>query len=203
MCSEKLDVGAPTATTYDPNARDELAALVSSARQGDHLAWAAIVNRYSILLVSVIRSFRFEPEEARDIAQVVWLRLVEQLVNLRDPGALAGWLSTTTRNECIRRSRRQRESTPYHDLRNESANTKGPEEVALDHVEQARVHRCFGRLDDRCQQLLALSVSDIDGGYTSIAAMLNIPVGSIGPTRARCLDKLRRLLETSATNHHD
>ena len=132
MCSEKLDVGAPTATTYDPNARDELAALVSSARQGDHLAWAAIVNRYSILLVSVIRSFRFEPEEARDIAQVVWLRLVEQLVNLRDPGALAGWLSTTTRNECIRRSRRQRESTPYHDLRNESANTKGPEEVALD-----------------------------------------------------------------------
>ncbi len=186
---------------HRPSSDDEAESirdLVDRARNGDSLAWEAIVRRYARLVISVTRSFRFEPEDVNDVSQVVWLRLVEQLGSLREPDALAGWISVTTRNECIRRDRIRRRPPVEHRLVDLSASARLPEDQVLDGLDRARVRSCFHDMDDRCQQLLALLASDAEGSYAAISELLRIPIGSIGPTRARCLNTLRRLLESSA-----
>jgi RNA polymerase sigma factor (sigma-70 family) len=174
-----------------------VADLVRAAGEGSQQAWDEIVERFAGLVWGVARSHRLAPADAADVSQTVWLRLVEHLGRLREPEALAGWIATTTRHECLRTLRRAGRELP-DDLSESSAERAdprpGPEVLAMRAERRAIVWEALGRLSVRCQTLLrALAVSP-DASYSEISSALDMPVGSIGPTRGRCLERLRRQL---------
>lgn len=169
--------------------------LVSQANGGSQQAWNAIVDRYASLVWSICQRFRLSEADAADVSQTVWLRLVEQLPSLREAAALPGWLSTTTRRECIRVSKlSQRTGGGYEDMvenlpADEDATAVDAELLAAER--RALVREGLAQLPPHCQKLLALLVDGEQRGYAQISQALQMPVGSIGPTRARCLGKLR------------
>jgi RNA polymerase sigma factor (sigma-70 family) len=170
--------------------------LVMRARNGDKQAWDAIVERYAPLVWGICRWHRLSRADADDVSQTVWLRLVDQLAAIHEPTALAGWLATTTHRECRRVLRQGRPpQAPWQglDADNISDNQTGMAEHALLLAERhAALREAFAHLPPSCQQLLALLTQDPPMRYAQISARLRIPAGSIGPSRGRCLDKLRR-----------
>jgi len=171
-----------------------VADLVAGARNGDSQAWDALVERYAPLIWSICRRYGISGPAAEDVAQHVWLHLVESLNNLRDPAALPGWVSTTTRRECCRIRRVQ---GPLADntqvLENlPDGHAKTVEHELLMAERHATLREAFARLPLPFQRLLALLVADPPVPYAEISVRLGIPVGSIGPTRTRSLDRLRR-----------
>jgi RNA polymerase sigma factor (sigma-70 family) len=171
-------------------------ALVGRAREGDQAAWDQIIERFAPLVWSVCRRFRLSDADAHDVGQNVWLRLVEYLPTLREAAALPGWLATTARRECLRVQRgawqRERQLVePTIELAADDESTQVDRWLIA--AERALALReAFGRLEPRCQELLSLLMQDPPIAYADISADLSIPVGSIGPSRARCLAKLRR-----------
>ena len=169
------------------------AALVSRAAAGDRNAWDEIVERYSPLIWSICRGHGLGSADAADVAQAVWLHLVDQLDHLRDPGAVAGWLATTTVRECLRRLTGrgpERLDTRLADSPPPAAGVVIDEQILAGRHMALRA--AFAGLPSRYQQLLSMLISDPPHSYAEISAELGIPVGSIGPYRARCLDRLRR-----------
>lgn len=166
--------------------------LVIRARDGDETAWSELVFRYAPLVWSICRQFRLTDAECDDIGQTVWLGLVESLSKLREPAALPGWLVTTTRRECLRVQdfRRRR---PTHELRELDISDPGSidDRYARTELESA-MREAFAQLGPPCQQLLVLLMQSPPVPYAEITARLGMPPGSIGPTRARCLARLRR-----------
>lgn len=173
-----------------------VAELLAAAEQGSQVAWDALVDRYGRLVWSVIRSFRLDAATAADVSQTVWLRLVEHCGRIRDPERLPSWLATTARNESIRASRRLARAVPT-EFTMEIPDDRAPStEERLLHDEQlAEVVAAFGGMSGKCRELLGLLCSDPPLEYEEISVVLEMPVGSIGPTRARCLERLRRMLE--------
>jgi RNA polymerase sigma factor (sigma-70 family) len=171
-----------------------VADLVAGARNGDRQAWDALVERYAPLIWSICRRYGISGPAAEDVVQHVWLHLVESLNDLRDPAALPGWISTTTRRECCRIRRVQ--DLMAHDaqvLENlPDGHDKTGEHELLMAERHATLREAFARLPLRFQRLLALLVADPPVPYAEISARLGIPVGSIGPNRSRSLDRLRR-----------
>ena len=169
------------------------AALVSRAAAGDRNAWDEIVEWYSPLIWSICRGHGLGSADAADVAQAVWLHLVDQLDHLRDPGAVAGWLATTTVRECLRRLTGrgpERLDTRLADSPPPAAGVVIDEQILAGRHMALRA--AFAGLPPRYQQLLSMLISDPPHSYAEISAELGIPVGSIGPYRARCLDRLRR-----------
>jgi len=169
--------------------------LVTRARNGDRDAWDALVERYAPLVHSICRRYRLGPDDAEDVSQDVWLRLVDHLGNLRDPAALPGWLATTTQRECGRALRAARSpcAVCVPDAENIPDSQSGTAEQELLIAERhAALREAFTDLPPRWQQLLALLIQDPPVSYAQISATLGIPIGSIGPVRRRCLEKLRR-----------
>jgi RNA polymerase sigma factor (sigma-70 family) len=167
--------------------------LVAAAAGGNQAAWNAIVDRYAALVWSVCLRFRLSESDAADVVQTVWLRTVERLSSLREPAALPGWLATTTRRECLRVVG-SRGSLPLGELAATlpaDEETTAPDAELLAAERRALVREAFAQLPQHCQRLLALLVSSEAPSYAEIGARLQMPVGSIGPTRSRCLDKLR------------
>jgi RNA polymerase sigma factor (sigma-70 family) len=165
-----------------------VADLVAGAKNGDSQAWNALVERYSPLIWSICRQYRVDGPAVEDVAQCVWLHLVKNLHNLRDPAALPGWLATTTRRECSHLQR-----VPSAMRGNGQMLEDMPDEHELLVAELGAVLReACARLPVPYQRLLALLIADPPVPYTEISARLGIPVGSIGPTRRRLLDRLRR-----------
>jgi RNA polymerase sigma factor (sigma-70 family) len=170
--------------------------LVTRARNGDARAWDALVERYAPLIWSICRRHRLSDADARDVGQSVWLRLVDQLGTIRDPAALPGWLATTTRRECGRVlcvARGPLAATYLPDaetLPDEHAATAEQELLAAER--HAALRGALLDLPLDCQRLIALLAADPPVPYAEISTRLGIPVGSIGPTRQRCLDKLRQ-----------
>lgn len=170
--------------------------LVARARNGDKQAWDALVERYAPLIWSICRRHQLGTADAGDVSQSVWLRLVDQLDRIRDPAALPGWLATTTRRECLQVMRTARGSRPVgyvldvEILSDELAQTT--EQEVLEAERHAALRQAFSALDPFSQQLIALLIQDPPVSYAEISAELGIPVGSIGPSRGRCLGKLRR-----------
>jgi RNA polymerase sigma factor (sigma-70 family) len=177
---------------------DELAVtdLVTRARNGDEQAWDTLVERYVPLIWSICRRHRLGGADADDVGQTVWLRLVDQLGKIRDPAALPGWLATTTWRECDRvlRTARGRRAAGYPPTAETIPDDQGvtAEQELLAAETHAALREAFRRLPPRYQQLITLLTEDPPMPYADISARLGIPVGSIGPTRRRCLDKLRR-----------
>ena len=171
-------------------------ALVARARDGDKQAWDAIVERYAPLIWAICRRYRLDRPDADDVGQSVWLRLVDQLPLIRDPAALPGWIATTTRRECGRlvSAPRRREVLGYaQDVAEMPDPSPGAADAEVLVAERNAVLReAFRQLPPRCQELIGLLIADPPVPYADISGKLGIPVGSIGPTRARCLERLRR-----------
>ena len=179
-------------TCDDPVVTD----LVARARGGDVPAWDALVERYAPLIWSICRKYRLAGADADDVGQTVWLRLVDQLDKIREPAALAGWLATTTRRECGRlvRAAHRPHAVVYaldaETMADEQADAA--EQELLTAERHAALRAAFTSLPPDYQRLTAMLIADPPVPYAEISATLGMPVGSIGPTRSRCLDKMRR-----------
>jgi RNA polymerase sigma factor (sigma-70 family) len=169
--------------------------LVTRARNGDNRAWDDLVERYAPFVWSICRRHQLSDTDAGDVQQSVWLQLVSQLDKIRDPAALPGWLATTTWRECgrvLRAGRGPLAAGYVPDAETSPDQQAGMAEQELLAAErQAALREAFTRLPPRCQQLISMLIQDPPMSYAQISASLNIPVGSIGPRRDRCLDKLR------------
>jgi RNA polymerase sigma factor (sigma-70 family) len=179
-------------------------ALVMACRRGDQAAWDALVGRYERLVYAVARRAGMGVDEAADVYQRVFAILIEHLDSIEQPDQLGAWLISTTRREVWRIRRRERSAARFYadadDALTVPDETPQPDQIMELVEERARVRAAVAQLDERCRQLIGLLFSDADAlAYAEIATLLGISEGSIGPTRARCLDKLRRLLETPAT----
>jgi RNA polymerase sigma factor (sigma-70 family) len=172
------------------------ATLLAQAAQGDQRAWNELVDEHSRLLWSVARSFRLDAADANDVVQTTWLRLLEHLDRIEDPSRLVGWLVTTARREAMRVLRRSgRERPVVEDTVLDRPDEGPPVDAALLRDERDRaLWEAFARLGEKCRQLLRVAVTHPQA-YDEISEALGMPVGSIGPTRRRCLTQLRALLE--------
>jgi RNA polymerase sigma factor (sigma-70 family) len=173
------------------------AGLLARVNDGDESAWNELVDRFAGLVWSVARSFRLSRAATDDVVQTVWLRLAEYSSRIREPDKLASWLATATRNESLRVIRGQQRMVPQSEFSETSEPTsRSIEEMITDDVTLRAVLDAFERLPASDQQLLRLLCTVPPLDYRTIAEILGRSVGSIGPSRMRSLDKLRRLLPT-------
>jgi RNA polymerase sigma factor (sigma-70 family) len=171
-------------------------ALVGRVCAGDQQAWNEIVERYSPLVWSICRRYQLGRPDIDDVGQSIWLLLVENIRGLREPAALPGWIATATRRECLRVLRTVRRHDPGG-LPPEDLMPPGPadtmiEEELFEAQRNIAFRAAFAELPQGCHDLLSILMTDPPLGYAQISDTLKIPVGSIGPTRARCLQRLRR-----------
>ena len=177
--------------------REPVTPLVQRAAAGDQAAWNALVERYTNLVWSVARSYRLSGSDAGDVVQTTWLRLVENLGKVQDPERLPGWLATTARRECLRvlRAGGRELVGVVDDTAFDVVDELAP---ALDHAllqdeRDAALWDCFARLSERCQRLLRVLMAAEPPAYAQVSQAMGMPIGSIGPTRMRCLDRLREI----------
>lgn len=191
---------AMPATNGSESNPELLSALVGAAAHGDAHAWEQLVDRFASLVWSICRAHRLTEEDAADAAQLTWLHLLEHLDRIRDPQRLAGWLATTCRRECQALVRKSRSSVSVEQehLDRLAGGSSPADEPVLTAAEHAALWEAFQLLSKWCQQVLRELVIEPDDGppsYRQAAAKLQVPVGSLGPTRARCLRQLRNLLD--------
>ncbi len=204
----RLVPGAPVATTPTPRrppatghleGEAQLVALVEAARAGDDAAWQRLVARFDRRLRRAIGSYRLSPADVDDVLQATWLHLFTHAGEIREPAAIGGWLATTARRECLRilqaPVREQLSDDPgLADEREQD----GPEVALLAAERRAILGRALGTLPERHQRLMTLLASDAATDYQQVAEALDMPIGSIGPIRARSLARLRRHPELHA-----
>ena len=172
------------------------ATLLARAAQGDQRAWNALVNERRRLLWSVARSFRLDAADANDVVQTTWLRLLEHLDRIEDPSRLVGWLVTTARREAMRVLRRSGPGAAHHRGHRAGPARRRTARGLSAPAGRAQPRTVGGvlRLNEKCRQLLRVAVTHPQA-YDEISEAFGMPIGSIGPTRRRCLTQLRALLE--------
>ena len=164
--------------------------LIDACLRGEQDAWAELIARYQRLIYSVARKLCPQPEDTSDVFQRVCLDLYQSLKTLRSDRTLPAWLITVTKRRAYAVLRDTRENIPIEDYLAEAR----PEVEAVE--KEFLLERAVGDLPERCQSLLRLLYFDPhEPSYEQVSQRLGIPVASIGPTRARCLDKLRKLME--------
>ena len=176
---------------------DDDADLVLRARAGDSDAWDTLVDRLGSRVWAVARAQGLSRADADDVFQVTWMRLLTHLDSLRDPRRVSGWLTVTARHESFRVLRRNGRQIPTGD--DDDLDAALPLDQPVDagllaDERQKAVWDAVAKLPPHCQQLLRLLMADPPFSYEEITELLGVRQGSIGPTRGRCLDKLRRLL---------
>jgi RNA polymerase sigma factor (sigma-70 family) len=179
--------------------------LLVSAADGDQRSWEIIVARHSDLVWSVARSFRLGRADAADVCQATWLRLLEHLRDIRDSDRLSAWLATTARREALAVLRRSARTVPTGEawrLEPDDASTDEPDSKLLRSERARSVRQAFEQLPESCQQLLRIMLADPPPSYADVSAALGMATGSIGPARARCLDRLRQRLTTQEGSRH-
>jgi RNA polymerase sigma factor (sigma-70 family) len=176
----------------------DMAVLTERAARGDRAAWNVIVDRFTPLLWSIARSSRLSEADAADVIQATWLRFIQQLPQIRDPQRIASWLATTARHEALRTQRMHARDDPAEDpwVFDTLPDTGTPPapDVLIQTERDRDLWRAFNQLSPRCQKVLQVLLSDSRASYAAVGSALGMPVGSIGPTRSRCLAQLRRLL---------
>jgi RNA polymerase sigma factor (sigma-70 family) len=185
-------IGAEEADVLD------VAQLVRGAAEGDQCAWERLVDQYARLIWAITRDFRLAESDGADVAQVTWLHLLEHIDRLDRPDRVGSWLATTARHECLRRLAAGKKFVLANDdTAFESAFAHEPEvdERLLAAERTQDVREALASLPPRWQQLLAMLMADPPASYTEITDRLGIPIGSIGPTRGRCMARLRELLQ--------
>lgn len=195
------DVAEIAARPHDPTADrnglpERLATLLDCARSGDQQAFGEIVRELTPLLWHVARARGLDREDAADAVQAAWLCLLGSMQKIRDPAALRGWLITVTQREAWRlRTAIDRAGYPTADgLPDLAAHDLDPDQRVLDEEKRRCLWDNLHRLSPRCQELLRVVAFVERPDYTSVAGALGMPRGSIGPTRGRCLAKLRASL---------
>jgi RNA polymerase sigma factor (sigma-70 family) len=173
-----------------------ISSLIDAAAAGDERAWHEIVDRYAPLLASVIRRFRLNAAETQDVAQTVWLRLVEHMGSLRQPQALPMWIITTAKRESLRSLAERQRTVPYDPLdpswMDPLAEDAEPDTELLRADRHQALLAGLAELPARQRELLLLLVEDPPLSYEQISQRTGIPTGSIGPTRGRALERLRQ-----------
>jgi RNA polymerase sigma factor (sigma-70 family) len=177
----------------------DTAQLVRRAAAGDHRAWEGLVDQYSKLIWAMTRDFRLVESDAADVVQATWLRLLENIGRIEYPDRVGSWLATTARHECLRHvtARKRVMLVQDDDISLTEPVSHQPEvDERLLADERARdVREALALLPSRWQELLGLLMADPPASYAEISDQLGLPVGSIGPTRGRCLERLRVLLQ--------
>ncbi|MEU4802333.1 sigma-70 family RNA polymerase sigma factor [Actinosynnema sp. NPDC023587] len=170
------------------------AELLTRAHHGDQRAWRELVDRHIRLVWAVARSHRLSPDDAADVNQTVWLILAENLTTIRHPERLSAWLTTTTRREslAVLRLRGREQPVDLWDSVDEDEPT--PEDLAIGLDTDSRLWRAYTTLTDRCRQILHLLAFAPETPFRQVADAVGIPANSLGPTRGRCLEVLRRRL---------
>jgi len=170
--------------------------LVARAIDGDQAAWDQLVEDLTGLLWTVARSNGLEDTDAADVVQTTWLRLAENLHRLRDPERVSSWLVTTARRESLRVLRGQRDVLVGVEVSPERPALVDDADAPVIQAEQdARLWGAFSTLPMLCRSLLRVLMADPVPSYAEVSAALDMPVGSIGPRRARCLQRLRSVFE--------
>jgi len=173
----------------------QVATLLEAAADGDERAWSELVAQFHGLLWATARACGLSEADAADVTQTTWMRLAEHLGRITQPAALPGWLVSTTRREAISVSKRARRPHPAVLL----GSLDLDDDSAVDLLVRAERHQelraAFRRLGERCRLLLAMLSADARYSYDEISSQVDIPMGSIGPTRRRCLTKLSQLLD--------
>lgn len=169
--------------------------MVRAAAAGSQQAWNRLVERYLPLVIAVVRTFHLTSKDVEDISQTVWLRLVEHIGTLREPRALPGWIATTARHEAIRVQRMKMQASPVDPGAGGPLDRNAETADVGDRLLSAERHGALvaglAELPGPQRRLLELLVADPPLSYHQISDRLSIPVGSIGPTRARALARLR------------
>jgi RNA polymerase sigma factor (sigma-70 family) len=181
---------------------DPVPGWVKAAAAGDQRAWDLLVDRFAGLVWAICREHRLSDSDAADTVQLTWLRLLENLGRIRDPQRLAGWLATTCRRQCLAVLRQSKTTIPTtaESLDLVMGGSGAADQAVLATEQRAILWQAFTRLSDWCQQVLRALILDAEDGppsYRLVAAQLQTPVGGLGPTRARCLSQLRKLLDSS------
>jgi RNA polymerase sigma factor (sigma-70 family) len=195
----------PSGADWRARRTARLAASLTRAKDGDSAALDSVVKELNPLLWHVARSQGLSDEDAADVVQTTWLELVRQLWAIRSPLALTSWLVRATKREAWRVNARRRKSSGVgpEALDDAPADVPAPDHQLLTHERDRTLWRHFARLSQRCRTLLELVAHADRPDYASIIEALGMPHGSIGPTRGRCLAKLRAMLladpEWSAT----
>lgn len=162
-----------------------------------------LVRVMTPVLWHVVRSYRLDQEMAEDVIQTTWLALVRRRESIDDPAAIGGWLTTTARREAWRVRQRAARAVPVEEeeISFRLPQQKSAESAAVESDERDRIWAAVGTLPERCRRLLRIVAFENRPDYTQIAETLDMPVGSIGPTRGRCLAKLRvALLQSGAVS---
>jgi RNA polymerase sigma factor (sigma-70 family) len=173
---------------------NDVAALVGSAAAGDHCAWGQLVEEFQGLLWAVARAHRIADADAGDVIQTTWMRLVEHLDSIEHRGVVGAWLATTARRECLRVLRKSSREVPCDELCEPEPDAPEIDGDLLRAERDAAVWGAFGRLRNSDQALLRMLIADPQPSYEEISAALGMPIGSIGPTRGRALERLQREL---------
>ena len=173
-----------------------LTEVVEAANSGDREAWHWLVKRYAPLVIGVTARYRLGADDAADVSQAVWLKLVEHLDDIREPRALPGWLVTTTRNEALRLLKSRQRAVPVDPLfafgLEEATDAGSIDDEILRDEQHHALREGLRELRPQHRDLLVLLLTDPPLSYDDISRKLGMPIGSIGPTRARCLEALRR-----------
>lgn len=173
----------------------QMAALVGRARDGEAAAWDELIRRFRGLVATITRSFRLGPDDAADAAQQTWLRLFESIDRVREPEKLAAWIATTARRECLRLLRRGRREDPADDVErcgDASDAYPAPGQELIAEQERSALWAAVRALPDRHRRLMTVLMASTRPSYEAVSDALGMPVGSIGPTRMRAIERLRR-----------
>lgn len=173
--------------------------LLVLATKGERSAWDALVDRFSQMVWSVARGYRLDEATAKDVTQTVWLKLIENIDSIQDPERLPGWLATTARREALRVARARERDVPSDFEFDVEDPSPSLDEMLIDQEESRLAVQAFKRLEDSCRELLRLMTVDPPLSYEELSKLTGKPVGSLGPTRARCLEKLRSAIARITT----
>jgi len=178
----------------------DIAELVRCAAEGDRWSWERLVDQYARIIWAITRDFRLAESDAADVAQATWLRLFEHIDRLEYPARVGSWLAVTARRECLRHVAARKRVVLVHDdddLHDVVAHGPAVDERLLADERAQEVREALSDLPGQWQQMLQLLMADPPASYAEISDQLGLPIGSIGPTRGRCLERLRVLLEAS------
>jgi RNA polymerase sigma factor (sigma-70 family) len=190
----------PAAAPEQDVASLDTTGLVRRAAGGDQRAWERLVDQYARLVWSMTRDFKLAESDAADVFQVTWLRLLEHIGRLERPDRVGSWLAATARNECLRALAARKKVVPVPDgatLHDVAAHQPEVDERLLAEERDQTVREALACLPRQWRRLVEMLMADPPASYAQISDQLGLPVGSIGPTRSRCLSKLRNLLQAS------
>lgn len=190
------DTGRPPESGSGTSVWAQAADNFNRWRSGETTALDDMVRGFGPVLWHVVRAYGLDRDRAEDVVQTTWLTLVRRHESIEEPQAVGSWLTTTARREAWRVSKAESKATVVED---EILERRSPDEVSAEHEavlndEQSRLWSCVRELSERCQRLLRVVAFDDRPDYARIAKDLDMPVGSIGPTRGRCLSKLKDAL---------